>query len=125
MSDWHFKILYDGACPMCRTEVGLLDCLNRKGLLILEDISHEDFDPKRYGKSLNDLMGSIHGVFPDGQIIAGVEVFRQAYGTVGLRWLVAPIGWPLLRHLFNFFYRLFARHRTDLDRIINRFLSKR
>ncbi|MFQ5964493.1 MAG: thiol-disulfide oxidoreductase DCC family protein [Candidatus Scalinduaceae bacterium] len=123
MSDWNFKILYDGAYHICRVEVLLLSLLNRKGVIVFEDISHEDFDPMRYGKSLNDLKGNIHGVFPDGRVIGGIEVVRQAYGAIGLRWLVSSTSWPVLKHFFNFFYKLFAQHRLDLDRMIKRFFS--
>jgi hypothetical protein len=46
-------------------------------------------------------MGVMHGVFPDGRIVRKVEAFRQAYRAVGLGWLLAPTGWPLLRQVFD------------------------
>ena len=90
MSDWRFKLLYDGECPFCRREVRWLRRLNRRGHLVFEDASSSDFDSSRYGATREQLMSVIHGVFPDGRIVRKLEAFRQAYRTVGLGWLLAP-----------------------------------
>lgn len=107
-------MLYDGQCPLCVREVGMLRALNRRGCLTLEDISEPDFDPARYGRTMAALMGQIHGVLPDGQLVTGVEVFRRAYAAVGLGWLLAPTAWPVLRPLFDRAYHWFAANRLRL-----------
>jgi predicted DCC family thiol-disulfide oxidoreductase YuxK len=65
-------------------------------------------------------MGVMHGVFPDGRIVRKVEAFRQAYRAVGLGWLLAPTGWPLLRQVFDGLYELFARYRVSFGRLFGR-----
>jgi len=105
---WRFKVLFDGECPFCRLEARWLGALNRSGHLDLEDIAAEGFDPTRYGTTLPKLMGTLHGVFPDGRQTLGVETFRQAYKAVGLRWVLAPTGWPGFRQLFDALYQLFG-----------------
>jgi predicted DCC family thiol-disulfide oxidoreductase YuxK len=120
MADWRFKVLYDGECPFCRVEARWLGYLNRAGRLVLEDIAAPDFDPGRYGCTLADLMGSLHGAFPDGTITRGVQTFREAYKAVGLGWVLAPTGWPVLRPLFDALYVLFARHRVRLGNMFGR-----
>lgn len=120
MVSWRFKLLYDGACPFCRTEVGWLRRLDRRGCLALEDIAAPDFDPSQYGRTLDELMGAMHGVFPDGRQTTGVETFRQAYRAIGLGWLVAPTGWPMLQPIFDLLYRLFARYRVSLGQRFGR-----
>lgn len=117
MSQWQFKLLYDGECPFCRIEARWLQRWNRCGQLVFEDISSAAFDPARYGLSLDDVMGVMHGVFPDGRVVRKVEAFRQAYGAVGLGWLLAPTGWPVFRGLFDKLYELFARYRVSLGRL--------
>lgn len=118
MTSWCFKLLYDGECPFCNAEVNWLRRLDREERLALEDIAAPGFDPGKYGRTLDDLMGAMHGVFPDGRMTTGVETFRQAYRAVGLGWLVAPTGWPVLRPVFDLLYKLFARYRAQLG---NRF----
>lgn len=115
MPNWRFKILVDGACPLCRREAAMMRRMDRgRGQLAIEDISEPTFDPGQYGVSLERLMEHIHGVLPDGRVVTGMEVFRRAYGAVGRGWLLAPTGWPILRWVFDRMYALFARHRLSL-----------
>ncbi len=124
MPDWTFKLLYDGACPFCRFEVRWLKRWNEKGNLLFEDISSPSFDAEPYGVTPDALMAVLHGVFPDGRIIHGPEVFREAYRTVGIGWILAPTGWPILRPIVDRLYALFARHRGSLGRLFGRRCDK-
>ena len=115
MQNKPFRILFDGECPLCRGEADLLRRLDRgRGRLILEDISGPCFDPARYGRTLSELMAQIHGVLPGGRLVTGMAVFRRAYSAVGLPWLTAPTGWPILRRLADTVYASFARNRLFL-----------
>ncbi len=120
METWRFKVLYDGECPFCRLEARWLGHLGRSGRLVVEDIAAPGFDPTRYGSTLPELMGTLHGIFPDGRKTLGMETFRQAYQAVGLGWVLAPTGWPGLRTFADFLYAGFARHRVRLGRIFGR-----
>jgi predicted DCC family thiol-disulfide oxidoreductase YuxK len=120
MSDWPFKLLYDGACPFCRREVSLLRRLNRHNRLEFEDVTLPEFDPSRYGRTREELLGVIHGVFPDGRIVSKVEASRQMYRAVGLGWLVAPTSWPVLRWIFDRLYLFLAHYRIPLGRFFGR-----
>lgn len=117
MSERHFKLLYDGECPFCRLEVRWLQRWNRRGHLEFEDVAAPEFDASRYGKTLEELLGVIHGVLSDGRIVTKVEVFRQAYRALGLGWLLAPTGWPVLHCVFDGACFLFARYRVRLGRL--------
>jgi predicted DCC family thiol-disulfide oxidoreductase YuxK len=109
---WRIRVLYDGDCPLCSREVRFLEKRDRgRGRIHFEDIAEPYFDPGAYGLDARDVMARIHGVLPDGTVIEGVEVFRRAYATVGLGWLVAPTRWPGLRRLAELAYRIFARNR--------------
>lgn len=116
MSKWQFKLLYDGDCPLCRREADWLRRRSRDGCLAFEDISAPGFDAARYGLTASQVMGVMHGVFPDGRVVTKVEAFRQAYQLVGLGWLLAPTRWPLLRHLADWGYECFARNRVAIGR---------
>jgi predicted DCC family thiol-disulfide oxidoreductase YuxK len=116
MSDWQFKLLYDGQCPFCRREAQWLQRRNHQGRLAFEDISAPDFDASRYGLTQAQVMGVMHGVFPDGRIVRKVAAFREAYRLVGLGWLLAPTTWPGLNWLSNCFYECFARNRMTIGK---------
>src|SRR5471030_619073 len=120
MNGWRFKLLYDGECPFCVREMRWLQRRNRHGRLAFEDISSPDFDPSKYGLTHGEVMGVMHGVFPDGRIVRKVEAIRQAYRVVGLGWLLAPTGWPVLRPVFDRLYVLFARNRISIGQIFGR-----
>ena len=114
---WRFKLLYDGECPLCRREARFLQNRNRHGRLAFEDIAAPGFDPAVYHTTREELMGVIHGVFPDGSIVKKVEVFREAYCAIGLGWLLAPTAWPGLCWLDDWGYEWFARNRLSLGRL--------
>lgn len=116
MNEWEFKLLYDGQCPFCRREAQWLQRRDRHGRLALEDISVPGFDASRFGVTQTEVMGVMHGVFPDGRIVHKVAAFREAYRVVGLGWLLAPTGWPGLRWVADRFYEWFARNRVTIGR---------
>ena len=115
MEKWSFTILVDGECPLCRREANMLRWLDDgRGRLRIEDISSPEFDPSKYGRSMEELMGQIHGVMPNGAVIKGMAVFRRAYEAVDLGWLLAPTNWPILNRISDACYSWFARNRLRL-----------
>jgi predicted DCC family thiol-disulfide oxidoreductase YuxK len=114
-SNYPLTLLYDGACPICKLEMDNLKYRNHANLLAFADISEPDFDPAPYTRvhaaSKEDMGRLIHAMRPDGSLVVGVEVFRLAYGAVGLGAITAPTAWPFLRVLSELAYALFARNR--------------
>lgn len=113
-ADFDIEVFFDGGCPLCRREIGLLRRWDRRQRIRFTDIDALAFEPAAVGKTRDELMAEIHGRLPDGTVITGVEVFRQLYSAVGFRWLVAPTRLPGLSGLLNVAYRLFARNRLKL-----------
>ncbi|MBX3364632.1 MAG: DUF393 domain-containing protein [Phycisphaeraceae bacterium] len=112
MAEPAIKVLVDLSCPMCRREAALWRRLDRgRGRIALVDIAATGFDASDYGCTQAGLMASIHGVLADGRVIEGMEVFRRAYGAVGLGWLLAPTAWPGVRRVADAAYRAFAKRR--------------
>jgi predicted DCC family thiol-disulfide oxidoreductase YuxK len=120
MNQWRFKLLYDGECPLCRREARFLQRRNRNGRLAFEDITAPGFDPSVYATTRQELMGVIHGVFPDGHIVKKMAVLREAYRAVGLGWVLAPTTWPGFRWLADRGYEWFARNRMAIGKIFGR-----
>jgi len=113
--------LYDGSCGICATESARLRRWNRRrDTLSFIDISAESFDPMPYGKPLDELMGRVHAIRPDGAVLVGMDAIRAAYAEVGLGWLLAPTGWPGMRPLFDAGYLWFARNRYSISKAVCR-----
>ena len=113
-------ILYDGGCPLCLREVRFLEQRDRRrhpdgSRLAFVDIDAVDYEPAAHGGiRYREAMGRIHGIGADGEVLRDVAVFRRAYGLIGLGWLYAPTGWPLLAPLVNALYGFWAGARLRL-----------
>lgn len=103
-----------------------------RGRLRILDITAADFDASRYA-SMDELMGQIHGVTPEGSLLTGMEVFRRAYravaegGGIGARFMSGAIsitGWPLIRPIVDVCYRWFARHRIGISAFAAKLLGE-
>lgn len=107
-----FRVLIDGECPICKRQGAAMLRLDRgRGRITIEDITAPGFDPGRYGLTLEQVMSGIHGIFPDGRVVIAMQVLREVYRRIGRGWMLAPTGWPVLRPVFDRFYRWFARNR--------------
>ncbi len=116
-NNYPLTLLYDGACSVCNLEMDNLKARNTEGWLHFVDISIPFFDASPYGASLEQMNGLIHAQRPDGSLVIGVEVFRLAYGAVGLGHLTAPTAWPVLKPAVDAAYAVFARHRHTISRV--------
>lgn len=109
------EVFFDGECPLCLREIKLLQYLDRKRERIaFTDIATPEFQPAVYDKTMDELMGSIHGRDRNGEWIEGVEVFRQLYSAVGFGWIAKVTALPLVRQFFDWLYGVFARNRLRL-----------
>lgn len=113
-SDHDLEVFYDGHCPLCLREIGMLRWLDRRDRLLFTDIASADFVAQQHGKTWDELMATIHGRYPSGEWVTGVEVFRQLYSAVGFGPLVYLTRLPLVAPLLAIAYRLFARNRLRL-----------
>ena len=114
-----FRLLYDGACPICRREVLMLH-RRRPQAMDVVDVSSGDFDPAPYGLTLEQVDAALYGIRPDGSITVGMESLREGYRVAGLGWLMTWTGWGPSRPLFDAFYRAFARNRMRISRFLGR-----
>ncbi|MBY0585920.1 DUF393 domain-containing protein [bacterium] len=108
------EVFYDGDCPLCRREIDMLRRWDKKSRILFTNIAAEGFDPAPLQRTHDQLMAQIHGRNASGELIVGVEVFRQLYQAVGLGWLVWVTRLPVIRQILDVFYRLFARYRLRL-----------
>ena len=113
-------LYYDGQCPLCAREIRFMQRLNKKQLVAFQDLTTPDFDPSSLGLTREEMHRYIHAKRADGALLTGMSVFREAYGLLGLGWLLAPTAWPLLRPVFDRLYLWFARNRVSIGKIFGR-----
>ena len=106
-----FEVFYDEQCPLCRKEINFIRKRDKHNRMILTDISARGFDPSSTGKSLDELMREIHGRHIDGELVVGVEVFREIYQRIGYGAFVAPTRWFGVRWFMDRMYNLFGALR--------------
>jgi predicted DCC family thiol-disulfide oxidoreductase YuxK len=110
---WKIKLLYDGDCPLCLREVNFLRTKdNGRGLVAFTDIADPNYSPdENGGVDFATAMGRIHAVLPDGTVVKNVAVFRQVYAALGIGWIYAPTGWPMIGALVDWVYGVWADWR--------------
>ena len=106
------ELFFDGECPLCRREVGMLKRLDHHGRIQFTDIAAPGFQSPS-GIDYPTLMDRIHARRGD-EWYEGVEVFRQLYAAVGLSPLVSLSRAPGIAQLLDLCYRSFAKNRLRL-----------
>lgn len=101
-----FEVFFDGQCPMCKLEIAMVRKRDKHNRLILTDIAAPDFEAT--DRPLNTLMREIHGRYPNGKYVTGVEVFREIYQRTGFGKLYAPSKLPVIRLIYDLGYKVFA-----------------
>ena len=110
-----FILFYDGLCPLCEREIRHLKKRDKEHRILFEDISLPDF-PERYPHlSLEALDAKIHAQLEDGTMITGLEVTHHAWSRVGVKWLYAPLRWPVIGWFADRVYLGFAKHRHKIS----------
>lgn len=110
----HVEVFFDGDCPLCVREIGMIRWMDRRKRIRFTDIAAADFLVSEYPWSKDEFMAEIRGRLSDGTWIVGVEVFRQLYAAVGFAWIVAPTRLPGISHLMDWGYQVFAKNRLRL-----------
>ena len=112
-ASWQIKLLYDGDCPLCLREVNFLQRKDRgRGLVAFVDIADPDYRAGDHGGvEFAEAMSRIHAVLPDGTVVKNVEVFRRVYQVLGIGWIYAATGWPVIGPLVDKLYDFWADRR--------------
>jgi len=108
---WQIEVFFDGDCPLCAKEIGMLQWLDRRQRIRFTDIAAADFSARDYDKEPHQFIDEIQGRLPDNTWITGVEVFRRLYAAVGFWWLTGITRLPGISHLLEWGYRIFAKNR--------------
>jgi len=111
-----YTVYYDGACPLCNSEMGLLMRRNQAGRLAFVDISAPQFDAAALGVTQDALMARLHLQARDGSWLIGVPAVQAAYAATGHRRIARALAHPVVARMARPAYDWLARHRYRLPR---------
>lgn len=113
-------VLYDGACPLCRREIGVYRGLQANTPVCFADIS-DAAQPLPPGTTRAELLARFHVRTGDGQLLSGAQAFLALWGALpGWRWLAFLGRLPGAAWAMERTYRLFLRWRPMLQRWASR-----
>lgn len=115
-----FTLFYDGACPLCAREIAHLKRLDTQQHIKFEDVNQTHFSTRYPWLPREQALQILHGRTGDGEIVRGLDVTVAAWSLVGRKHWVAWLRWPLIKPLTDFAYRLFAKHRHLVARLLTR-----
>ena len=120
-------VLYDGACPLCRREIGLyrgLKPLQSGGPVCFADVSDAAFSlPSALSPDITreQLLARFHVRDRDGQLLSGAQAFLALWAALpGWRWLALVGHLPGAAKVMERTYTLFLRWRPTLQRWASR-----
>lgn len=98
---------YNGACPVCRAEMGHYKKISREEGLPLAwcDLSRDAYIAERLGLDREAMKRRLHVVDRQGRLHIGVAAFAAIWRELPrYRWAARLIQLPLIRPLSAFFY---------------------
>ena len=96
----------------------MLRRLDRLGQLDLQDIHQLGFTERFAHIDPMAADRTLHGELPNGELIFGLDATCMAWHVVGKGHWFAFLRWPVIRPLADLGYRLFARYRHPLSRLL-------
>jgi predicted DCC family thiol-disulfide oxidoreductase YuxK len=125
-------VLYDGACPLCRREIGMYRGLQplQSGMTVcfadVSDAAHPLPVTLPPGTTRAQLLARFHVRGRDGQLLSGAQAFLALWAELpGWRWLALAGRLPGAAWVMERSYRLFLRGRPTLQRLASRLESSR
>ena len=117
-------VLYDGACPLCRREIGIyrgLRPLRSDSPVCFADVNDTALELPP-GATREQLLARFHVRDHDGQLLSGAQAFLALWAALpGWRWLALAGRLPGAAWVTERSYRLFLRWRPALQRWASRF----
>jgi predicted DCC family thiol-disulfide oxidoreductase YuxK len=110
-------VLYDGACPLCRREIGVYRNLRSETSVCFADVSDASVSLPA-GTTRQQLLARFHVQRQDGVLLSGAQAFLALWAALpGWRWLALAGRVPGVAWLMERAYRLFLRGRPALQRL--------
>lgn len=103
------ETFYNGACPICRTEIRHYQGLEDAGRLGWRNLADDPGALSAHGISAEDAVRRLHALDAEGRLHSGVDAFLLIWRNLGrYRWLAAIVGSRPIRPLADFIYERLA-----------------
>lgn len=120
MSDAPIKVYFDGACPLCRAEIGHYQKQEGAEGIDFVDLSILAQDPAA-DLSRQAALARFHVRRPDGRLVSGAAAFATLWSSLPhWRWAGRIAGWKPILWLLELAYRGFLPLRPFLARLARR-----
>jgi predicted DCC family thiol-disulfide oxidoreductase YuxK len=110
-------IFYDGLCPLCVTEMRSLKKHDSNHRIRLIDIRQDSIEDQFPEISRDKALNVLHGMTAD-KVITGLDVTCLAWKLVNKHKWIAILRWPGIKLFADIAYRLFARYRFPISKLL-------
>ncbi len=109
-------VLYDGACPLCRREIGIYRDLTPDRPIEFCDVSDQG-NALPTDSTREQLLARFHVQHSDGRLESGAQAFIALWERLPYwRWLARVARLPRVATLMEIAYRGFLRFRPGIQR---------
>ena len=110
-------VMFDGACPLCRREIGVYQSLEPLQPVRWQDVSKRGGDMTPEQQAL--FMARFHVRLPNGELLSGAAAFVALWRTMpGWRWLARLASLPGATPTLELAYKGFLRIRPAVQRLL-------
>lgn len=111
------SVYFDGACPLCRREIGFYRHLKGADRIEWVDLNQGSAESVAPGLCRIDALERFHVRRADGRFFSGARGFAELWSELpAFRWLGAISRLPVIRSVLEMAYRGFLRIRPWLQR---------
>lgn len=111
-------VLYDGACPLCRREIGVYRDLQAHTPVRYVDVSAAPASALPAERTRSDLLARFHVQHANGRLDSGARAFIALWATLpGWRWLARLASLPGVPWVMERAYRGFLHLRPTMQRV--------
>jgi predicted DCC family thiol-disulfide oxidoreductase YuxK len=87
------RVLYDGACPRCRSSMAVVSAMDPDRLIAPIDLTVVDVSTVHPSLSKDACMRSMHVVRADGRVTAGYDAVMTLARCLPLTWIPSLLSW--------------------------------
>jgi predicted DCC family thiol-disulfide oxidoreductase YuxK len=100
-------LYYDGQCPLCSREMGVLGRMKNAELDLVDihGLCAADMPPR------NELLEVLHLKTSDGEWLTGVDASVRAWSSTRVGWIWKILKLPLISPVANYAYKIWAKRR--------------